>query len=413
MRTQLFLILLFLSLSLSAQEESILQAVQPEFDTITVTFKYYEPPYLHRSVALDTSREGYQAYMTGNLLSFGGHAREATAIMETRIPEMGMDTARYEHFSNGFKPMPAAESLLSDAEEHAIFIINEAHHEPRHRVFTRSLLQGLYDRGYRHFGLETLVHRYRNVDSLLKAGHPLSLNDGFYTHDPQFAALVNEASEIGFSVFGYEQSGTGSPKLRELGQMRNIMRYRAAHPAGKLLLHVGYSHAHEGELGGRWEKAMAQRLADTTGLDPLTVNQTTFREMATVGKERFEYKDFPVSEPSLFIDSEGEAFNFNNEVKWFDRYVFHPRTVYRDGRPDYVFASGQCSVLVDLNSLPGEGPYLLQAYLTSDDMQKAVPRDVVERSNSEAISLALAPGDYQLLVQLVEGQQYVGTFVVK
>jgi len=335
------------------------QTLRPNFDTVTVSFSLWETPYLHRSAAKDTTRTDYNYAMAGNALSFAGHAREATALMETNASAMGK------------------EAILEDAELHEIVIINEAHHEPRHRVFTRSLLQGLFDRGYRHFGMETLAG-FGPVDSLLHAGHYPALNQGYYTRDPQFAALVAEAVQIGFHVFGYEEPGTGSPKLRELGQMRNIMAYRAAHPEGKLLLHVGYSHAMEGELGGRWEKAMAQRLADTTNLDPLTISQTHFREMASLEKERYEYKNAPVKAPSVFVNAKGEHWNFNRAVRWFDRYVFHPRTKYLHGRPDYVFAFNQLPVVIDFSNIGNAGPYLVQAYSVTDDMAKAVPHDVVE-----------------------------------
>lgn len=403
-----FTILCFLVIhSLAAQE-----IVRPVFDTVTVNFDLWETPYVHSAHATDTTREGYNFYMAGNLLSFAGHARQATAIMESQAGVMGMDTTRYERFRSDFHPASAVASLLAHAEDHEITIINEAHHEPRHRVFTRSLLQGLYDRGYRHFGLETLA-AFGAVDSLLHAGNYTGLKQGYYTRDPQFAAMVKDAARIGFHLFGYEQSGTGSPKLRELGQMRNIMAYRADHPEGKLLLHVGYSHAHEGELGGRWEKAMAQRLADTTLLDPLTINQTSFREMSTVAQERFEYKNAPVNEPSVFVNKSGEHWNFGDGVRWFDRYVFHPRTTYSHGRPDYVFASEQQPVIIDFSDISGAGPYLVQAYRTEDDMAKAVPRDVIETTGKDEKSLALKTGDYQLLVTLPGGEQFIGKISVK
>jgi hypothetical protein len=387
------------------------QTIVPEFDTITVVYGLWETPYLHEVSAKDTTQKNYNYSMAGTWLSFTGNVVEATRIMDTNAREMGMDTARFENLRDNYHPSPAVKSLLADAEHHEVVIINEAHHEPRHRVFTRQMLQGLYDRGYRHFGLETLS-TFGSVDSLLKAGDYPGLNAGYYTRDPQFAAMIAEASRIGFSLFGYEAAGTGSPKLRELGQMRNIMAYRADHPEGKYLLHVGYSHANEGELGGRWEKAMAQRLADTTSLNPLTINQTHFREMSRPALERYEFKEFPVKEPSLFLNAEGEHWNFNNETRWFDRYVFHPRTTYQHGRPDYVFANGQVPVNIDCKQLKYDGPYLLQAYGPEDDMTKAVPRDVIETSKDKPQMLALLPGKYRLLVTVLDGKQFVTELVV-
>ena len=377
------------------------EGVKPDFSPIDITFAGGAPTYLHEVEIRDTSREGYHPQMIGNQLSFAGLAREAMVAFEGDGPVMGMDTARYTRFVDSFHAVAAVPSILADAERHEIVIVNEAHHEPRHRIFTRMLLQGLYDRGYRHFGLETLAN-YAGADSLLAAMPYPTTASGYYTRDPGFAAMVQAARDIGFDIFGYEAGHKlgNEPRHRETEQMMNIVAYREAHPEGKLLLHVGYSHANEGELGGSWGRAMAQRLADTTGLDPLTINQTHFRESADTLRERYEYRAAAsaLTEPSLFVNAAGEHWNFDNEVRWFDRYVFHPRTVYRHGRPDYVFSFGRQPVYLDLFGIDLDGPYLLQAYGPEDDMTQAVPRDVIETSEGNERALALVPGSYRVVV---------------
>jgi hypothetical protein len=406
MRYSTLLLLGLLSYALSAQ-----QRITPTFDTITVEYNLWEVPYLHLAAALDTSETGIDPHQRGNYLSFSGHPREATRVMEERIGSKGMDTARYERFRDEFRPVPAVPTLLAAAENHEIVIINEAHHEPRHRVFTRMLLEGLYQRGYRHLGLETLG-AWAGTDSL---DHPLAypeLGAGYYTRDPQFAALVHTAQRIGYRIFGYEAQGTGSPKERELGQMRNIVAYRADHPEGKLLLHVGYSHALEGELGGAWEKAMAQRLADTTGLDPLTVDQTIFREMSDTSQERYEYRRFAPEEIAVFRNEAGGNFRTGDGKKWFDYHVFYPRTSYRHGRPDYVFAFSQQPVYLDFSHIDTPGPWLVQAYRPEDGLASVVPRDVVEMTADDERALALVPGKYRLLVTSPGGEQWVSRITV-
>ena len=384
----------------------------PTFDTITVVFDVWDEPYQLRAHLFDTSRTTLEPYEVANYLSFSGYAKEATRVMEQDEAVMEMDTARYTHFRDSLHPTAALLSLLADAEAHEIVIINEAHHEPRHRVFTRQLLRGLYDRGYRHFGMEGLVQQ-AGTDSLTDQSAYPSLNSGYLTREPQFAAMVAEAQRIGYRIFGYEAAGTGSPKLREIGQTKNIMDYRTAHPDGKLLLHVGYSHAAEGELDDAREKAMAQRLADTTGLDPLTVNQTHFREMSDTMQERYEYRHFAPAEPSLCVTTAGEHFTFGDGKNWFDRYVFHPRTRYLHGRPDYVFTFDQQPVYIDFSHIDTEGPWLVRAYALEDDMSNVVPRDVVELDGSPTVALALGAGAYRLLVTSLGGAQRVGRIVVE
>ena len=388
------------------------QTVIPIFDTVAVTFDVWDEPYRLRNAILDSVGEGPASTFAGFYLSFSGYSMEATKMLERDDPKTKLQRDRYRRFSEDYRAVPAVASILNDAEQHEIVIVNEAHHEPRHRVFTRQLLRGLYDRGYRHFGLESLVQN-AGSDSLVDQSAYPGLNSGYFTREPQFAAMVAEAQRIGYRVFGYEAAGTSNPRQREIGQTRNIVDYRAAHPGGKLLLHVGYSHATEGDYGGDWEKAMAQRLADTTGLDPLTVNQTTFREMSDSTKEQHEYRDFAPRQSAVYVDDAGDPFNFDNDVRWYNRYVFHPRTTYRYGRPDYAFAFGQQAVLVDFSHIDTEGPWLVRAYGRGDEMATTVPRDVVEMDAQARTALALAPGKYRILSVSGDGKQRVAVITVK
>ena len=398
-----------LAMVLACTTPLLCQTLAPSFDTITVTFKGWGVPYIHQSSALDTTSNLYKTGEAADLLSFSGAAHAATRLMEVDEPTMGIDTARYERFRGRYFPAPADSAVLTEALGHDIVILNEAHHEPRHRVFTRSLLQGLYNRGFHHFGLEALTPD-RLMDSLINTNSYPTITAGYYVREPQLAALIAEARRIGFQLFSYETFGV-SGRERELGQMRNIIQYRSLHPEGKLLLYVGYAHAMEGALPSDWEKAMAQRLADSTGLDPLTVDQTHFREMSDTLQERFEYRYVApkIEVPTVYLTDTGNTFQLDGQNGKYDIHVFHPRTTYRAGRPDYVWVPGRQAVYIDCQSLGDTGPWLLQAYGIEDDMSISVPRDVVETSRLRPRALALPPGRYRLLVQGIDGRQWVAT----
>ena len=51
-----------------------------------------------------------------------------------------------------FRPQNARDYILARAGREQIVMINEAHYVPLHRVFTLSLLAGLYQQGYRYLG---------------------------------------------------------------------------------------------------------------------------------------------------------------------------------------------------------------------------------------------------------------------
>lgn len=113
-----------------------------------------------------------------------------------------------------------------------------------------------------------------NVD-LNYRKYPIYMS-GHYSKEPQFGELIRVALEIGYTIFPYEHSEEGSGKPREIGEAKNIANYLRDKPDIKLLIHCGYAHATEGKMGNSWEKAMAGRLLEFTGINPLTINQTRF-----------------------------------------------------------------------------------------------------------------------------------------
>ena len=114
-----------------------------------------------------------------------------------------------------FRAVDAAEYIINRAENKRIIIINEAHHFPYHRIFMASLLQGLYDKGFRYYVAETLNFSDSSIND---RKYPLLIS-GYYTAEPLFGNLVRNALKIGFKVFAYEartKETISIPKLREI-----------------------------------------------------------------------------------------------------------------------------------------------------------------------------------------------------
>jgi len=126
-------------------------------------------------------------------------------------------------------------------------------------------------------GLEALSNE-EHLDSLQKIRKYPVQKTGYYITDPQFGNLVREAIEIGYTVFPYEtNSGEANGKPREIDQARNIQKVIEARPSEKYLIYCGFDHALEG-THDYWERAMAGRLKEFTGIDPLTINQVLYSE---------------------------------------------------------------------------------------------------------------------------------------
>jgi hypothetical protein len=65
-----------------------------------------------------------------------------------------------------YEVVSALDYIVEQAKKHSVVILNEAHHNSSHRVFTRNLLQNLYSEGYTNLGFEALGNS-EYLDSLL------------------------------------------------------------------------------------------------------------------------------------------------------------------------------------------------------------------------------------------------------
>jgi len=302
-----------------------------------------------------------------------------------------------------YSRVSAADYIVQRSKYHQVIIINEAHHNSLHRFFTRFLLQGLYDNGYRHLGLEAL-NNGKSRDSLLsQRGYPVQ-NSGFYTKDPQFGELIRTALAMGFHVFPYERTTASNGKQREIEQARNIQEVMKQYPGEKFLIHCGFSHVMEGTVSS-WEKAMAGRLSEFTGIDPLTINQVANSE-----KSRPEYnnpflKALNIQESAVLLDEQGNPVRYEDGESWADIAVFHPNTEYVSNRPRWLFRRENRSVELDVSGVDISFPLMVLAYRKGEDISQAVPADITEvEDRNETPVLALKKGTYDIVVVNNQGE---------
>ena len=300
-----------------------------------------------------------------------------------------LDSARVAFDGNPIIPLPeergllpAEEVLLERAATTELTLINEAHHLPYHRTFTAGMLQKFYDLGYRHLGLEAIFSSFPPADSIANSPDP-RVDIGYFGRDPELGHLLREANRVGFQVFGYDNVGRGGQPIRELGSMRNIMAYRAKHPDGKLLIHCGYAHAREGYDPYFKGGPLAQRLADTLGIDPLTVSQTSF-DPGGVGI-------ISVLEAGYVPEADSAS--------RFDLYVVHPEIEYRHGRPVYKFTYGRVATTIRMEAPEGAGEDLiLFAIPTTGEQSAVIPHDIVPATAGATVTISTPPGPMKLVL---------------
>ncbi len=298
----------------------------------------------------------------------------------------------------------AKDFIVEEAAKSQVVIINEAHHNSLHRAFTKSLLKDLYNQGYRYLGLEALGNG-KDIDNDLNIRKYPVQKTGYYTKDPQFGDLIRVALELGFTVFPYEQTGNANGKQREIAQAKNIQKIIESDPKAKFLIHCGFDHALEG-VHRSWEKAMAGRLTEYTGIDPLTINQVMYSERGNSKYNHPMLKTFDFKEPSILVDTNSQPFKHVRRKAWSDLAVFHPKTTYIDDRPNWIFTNGNQKVIIDLKMIDIEFPAMVLAYKKGEDIKTAVPIDVTEaKTKTTTCALGLKKGNYEIVV--TNGKQSV------
>nr|WP_315175792.1 hypothetical protein [uncultured Flavobacterium sp.] len=298
-------------------------------------------------------------------------------------------------YFNSFKKQDAKEYIINRSKSEKIIIINEAHHNIRHRVFTTSILQGLYDNGYRFLGLEALS------DTLINKRKFPILESGYYTKEPQMANLLEAAIKIGFTLFEYEPNDKSNGKEREIGQAENIAKLIKENPNSKFLIHCGWDHVIEGTPGNKnWEKAMAGRLKEKTNIDPFTIDQVAYSEKGDI-KYISPYNLIANSKKSIIMVNEsGKTFNGSETNDQTDCRIIHPLTKYINNRPDWLSLNGKRKTYSISKSKISEYPILVFAYRKDEYEQNGIPTDLIEIINEQdKTNLILEKGIYKIIIK--------------
>jgi hypothetical protein len=211
--------------------------------------------------------------VTSSDLSFVGLYKEA--LIEYDKPRDAKKTISRSdsiRFIKEYKTIDARTFILTQAKKSRVIIFNEAHFNPRNRVFLTSLLKELKAIGYKYFAAETFI----NNSTFVKSKHP-TFSTGYYNMEPQFGNLVREAKKLNYLLYSYEDTLGANGKEREIGEAKNLQTLLQKDINAKIIVYCGFSHIREDSVPG-WEKAMAGRLKEFTGIDPYTIDQIVLSE---------------------------------------------------------------------------------------------------------------------------------------
>lgn len=375
----------------------VLVCTDREIQQIDFSTDYKFTSEIEKQILNDTSPSRYQR--SASDFAKKGDYKKALIHWDMGMPTQDRNYAKTEidSINSKYSVLNAADYIIQEAQKNQVVMINEAHHNSMHRAFTKSLLQDLFNIGYKNLGLEAL-DRGEYLDSALNSrGYPIQ-KTGYYTQDPQFGNLIREAIEIGYNVFAYENIGPETGKFREIGQAKNIQKVIESKPNEKFLIHCGFAHLMEGNYSG-WEKAMAGRLTEYTGINPLTINQVEYSERSKAEFNHPLLKALEIKESSILIDEDNNPLKFERGEAWADIAVLHPNTEYVDNRPDWLFENGSKNISVELKDVSIEFPVMVLAFKKGEDINEAIPIDITEvESKGANAHLALRKGDYEIVV---------------
>ncbi|BAV09523.1 hypothetical protein SAMN05421788_101956 [Filimonas lacunae] len=340
-------------------------------------------------------------------LSFIGLFREG--LMEYDKPRQSKKTitaADSLRFATQYHPVEARQYILEKAKQNRVVMFNEAHYNPRHRVFVTSLLKNLRQQGYTYLAAETFA-----VDSFFfREKHPVFFT-GLYSREPQFGNMIREAISLGFHLYPYESTDTlYTQAAREEGEANHLNKLLQQHPEAKVIVYCGFDHIKEDTIKG-WGLPMAGRLKVMSGIDPYTVDQVVLAEKADSTMNSPYYSMVRSNTYAILVDSAGNAYN-NRKV---DALLYSPPAYTIHNRENWVFENGRLPYLLDKIKVEVSYPFLAKVYLAGDDRECAIPVDIREiRSKEELKKTALALfAREQCIISLVDKKGKTQSWVVE
>jgi len=200
---------------------------------------------------------------------------------------------------------------------------------------------------------------------------------------------------------------------REIAQAKNIQKIINEKPFEKFLIHCGFDHALEGEHSS-WVKAMAARLKEFTGIDPLTINQVKYSERNNRNYNQPLLKAIQIEKPSILLNSEKKPFQYKKGAGWSDIAILHPNTLYIKGRPRWLINDGKQLVKFKTKNFEIDYPIMGLAYKKGENIDEAIPVDIIEvQSKSDESYFVLNKGNYNVVIANKEDQTFKYELEVK
>jgi hypothetical protein len=268
--------------------------------------------------------------------------------------------------------------IVERAREARVVIVNEAHEQPRDRAFVEDLARALLAAGYKTYASDTLA-RSAARDEPVHA----RVADGDFAGEPASGNLLRTLRTLGYRIVPFEARSapvqgrhfTDAINARETGFASALInRAIQSGDGSKVLVHVGFGRNREtveriDRHDVRW---MALQVKEITGIDPLTIDQTTYA----------------ADRDGLCAGPDGQPLAADRDL-----YVAHPVPAFERNRPTWRRARGEVFATLPRALQRPDTRSIVEARRQGDPTD-AAPADRLLIEAGEEIPLLLAPGRY-------------------
>src|SRR3984893_16989104 len=259
---------------------------------------------------------------------------DTTHLTDVEYRQIGKSIQQLKDIKNA----DAKRFITFIASNYKVIMLNEANNKPLHRAFAYSLLEVLYNRGYRYLAMEMLNPM---LDQELTK---LTYKTGHFATEPVAGEFIRQALDLGYKLVAYEDplADRHSPTERDSIQALNIAKIIKQDPEAKIFVYASYGHIAEKSTTPDFVP-MGMAFKRTTGIDPLTIDQTDMTEESnfSFGKAFYDayIEKYPLTAPSVPLLND-EPVNVTGTTL-YDLTVIHPKTTYYFARPTWLALSNR------------------------------------------------------------------------
>lgn len=375
-------------------------------ETIKIEYKLKDYDFNNEiAYYLGQTKDGGQAATNYSFVSEHENLIKARSIQSDSVNVISPEIAAL--IQENYKPVNAIDHIVLKAKDHDILMFNEAHFIPQHRNFIAQLLPRLSELGFKYLALEGLgmMDTGEIYDKEINNRTFPIYYSGFYIKEPEFGNLVRLAQDLDIELIGYDGGRGGD---REINGAKNILKQIEKDGVlGKTIVLCGWDHIKEVETGTYWGFALAGRIKEFSGSDPLTINQTQYYERSERVFEDSLYQTTDYEEPTLLINQNGESIDLEENKDWYDLFVFHPRTKFTYGIPNWILANKTIKEFewpeIDINC-----PCKILMFEESDDIDLAVPTYIREVQDlKQPVSFPVSNGQQYKFVVASDSLSYL------